>query len=58
MTVVNLGDNTNNVEIFKLTVNNQGQSNVSCQKEIFKDATKIFEELSKSDVRIRNNNKT
>ena len=52
------GMDTNNIEISKLRANNQGQPDVSCQKEIFKDATKIFEELSKSDVRIGNSNKT
>ena len=52
------GMDTNNIEISKLRVNNQGQSDISCQKAIFKDATKIFEELSKSDVRIGNSNKT
>ncbi len=49
---------TNNVEISRLRVNNQGQPNISRQKAIFEDATKIFEELSKSDVRIGNSNKT
>ena len=52
------GTDTNNVEISKFRVNNQGQSDVSHQKEIFKDVTKIFEELSKNDVRIGNSNKT
>ena len=49
---------TNNVKISKLRLNNQRQPDVSRQKEIFKDVTKIFEELSKSDVRIGNSNKT
>ena len=51
------GTDTNNVEISKHRVNNQEHPDVSPQKEIFKDVTKIFEELSKSDVRIGNSNK-
>lgn len=52
------GTDTNNVKISKFKVNNEGYLDVSRQKEIFKDATKFFEELSKNDVQIGNSSKT
>ena len=50
------GTDTNNIEISK--ANNQEYPDISMQKSIFKDATKVFEELSKSNVMIGNSNKT
>lgn len=52
------GTDTNNVEISKYKVNNQAHSDVTRQKEFFKDTSKIFEELSKNDIQIGNSNKT
>ena len=52
------GTNTNNAEISKNKVNNQAHPDIIRQKEVFKDASKIFEELSQNDIRIRNINKT
>lgn len=52
------GTNTNNIEISKAKDNNQEYPDVSLQNSIFKDATNVFEEISKSDVMVGNNNKS
>ena len=56
--VTRQGTDTNNIEISKAKSNNQEYPDVSVQKSIFKDATKVFEELSKKDAIVENCNKT
>ena len=52
------GTDTNNAEISKYKANNQAHPDVTHEKEAFKDASKIFKELSQNDIQIGNSNKT
>ena len=56
--VTRQGTDTKNAEISKYNVNPQAHLDVTKQKEIFQDASQIFEELSHNDIRIGNSKKT